>query len=293
MRINFEQLRTFLMVVRFGGVRRASERMHLSQPAVTARIQNLEGTLGVALFHRSAGGMTLTKRGEALLRYAEQYAQLGELIQRDVVDPAGVDFYLRLGVSETIVQSWLPNFIARLRQNFPKLEIEIAVDISHNLREALLNRALDLALLMGPISEFSVDNLELPDVPLAWYGPGDLALAGEEIFSRMPVVTYARNTRPFRELKLELFERYGPGVMLFPSSSLSACFRMVAAGLGVGALPEVLAGEELAAGRIRRFDPGWHPNPLRFTASYLAEPEGLFIKEAARDRPRGGARLFK
>jgi len=76
------------MVVRFGGVRRASERMNLSQPAVTARIQSLEEGLGVKLFDRSTNGMTLTKRGEMLLRYAEQYAQLGELIKRDVADPA-------------------------------------------------------------------------------------------------------------------------------------------------------------------------------------------------------------
>ena len=67
MRVNLEQLRTFLMVVRFGGVRQASRHMNLSQPAVTARIQNLESSLAARLFDRRGGGMTLTKRGETLL----------------------------------------------------------------------------------------------------------------------------------------------------------------------------------------------------------------------------------
>lgn len=272
------------MVVRFGGVRRASEHMHLSQPAVTARIQNLEESLSAKLFDRAGGGMTLTKRGDALMKYAEQYLQLGELIQRDIVDPTGIDLHLRIGVSETIVQSWLPEFVAKLRGEFPQLAIDIAVDISSNLREGLLNRSFDLTILLGPVSEFTVDNVDLPNVPLRWYCAKDAALSDDpaEIFLSNPVVTYARNTRPYRELKSELFNRYGPGISLFPSSSLSAGFRMVAAGLGVAALPASLAEAELKADQVREFDPGWQPNALRFTASYLGDPQSFLVERAAK-----------
>lgn len=281
--INFEQLHSFLMVARFGSVRRAAEHSHISQPAVTARIRNLERSLSVQLFDRATTGMVLTKRGEALLKYAEQYLQLSELIQRDVVDPSGIDLHLRVGVSETIVQSWLPDFVSRLRKKYPNLVIEISVDISVNLRESLLGRSLDLAILMGPVSEYSVDNVELPEFPLRWYCSANLALPDDaaSIFREHPIVTYARSTRPYRELKTELFNRYGPGASFFPSSSLSACFRMVAAGLGVAALPEQLARRDLQAGSIQEFDPGWHPSALRFTASYLGEPHSFLIEKAA------------
>lgn len=272
------------MVVRFGGVRRASEHMHLSQPAVTARIQNLEECLSAKLFDRVGGCMTLTKRGEALMKYAEQYLQLGELIQRDIVDPAGIDLHLRIGVSETIVQSWLPEFVSKLRGEFPNLAIDIAVDISSNLREGLLNRSFDLTILLGPVSEFTVDNVDLPDVPLRWYCAKNAELSDDpaEIFHSNPVVTYARNTRPYRELKSELFNRYGPGISLFPSSSLSAGFRMVASGLGVAALPETLAEAELKADQVREFNPGWQPDALRFTASYLGDPQSFLVEKAAK-----------
>mgnify|MGYP001949218259 CR=1 FL=1 len=227
--------------------------------------------------------MTLTKRGDALMKYAEQYLQLGELIQRDIVDPAGIDLHLRIGVSETIVQSWLPEFVAELRGEFPQLAIDIAVDISSNLREGLLNRSIDLTILLGPVSEFTVDNVDLPDVPLRWYCAKNATLSenSADIFHSNPVVTYARNTRPYRELKSELFNRYGPGISLFPSSSLSAGFRMVASGLGVAALPESLAEAELKAGQVREFDPGWQPNALRFTASYLGDPQSFLVEKAA------------
>ncbi len=283
MQVNFDQLSTFLSVARHGGIRRASEKIHISQPAVTARIRNLEKALNVQLFDRSSTGMTLTKRGEALLKYAEQYLQLGELIQRDVVDTAGLDLRMRVGVSETIVQSWLPQFVSNLRRVYENLEIEISVDISLNLREALLERSLDLAILMGPVSEYSVDNVALPQFPLCWYCAADATLpeSSQHLFLQNPVVTFARNTRPYRELKNELFNRYGTGISFFTSSSLSACIRMVAAGLGIAALPQDLATTYLNDGSVREFDPGWTPAPLTFTASYIGEPHSFLLENAA------------
>ncbi len=282
-RINIEQLKTFLAVVRLGGVRKAATGLNRTQPAVTARIKNLEDTLACSLFQRVPGGMRLTKQGERLTAYAEQFEHLAELVARDIIDPSGVEGHLRLGVSETIAQCWLPEFIYRLHGLYPQLKIEFNVDISVNLRAALLNREIDLAILLGPISDYAVENTELPDFELAWYAaadaPPDLA---EGAYLSRPVLTYARQTRPYRELKEMLFERVGPNLSLFPSSSLSACFRLVAANLGVAVLPRALGREYVAAGKIREFDPGWVPSPLRFSVSRLGEPKSHLIETAAK-----------
>lgn len=281
-RLNLEQLRTFLAVVRFGGIGRAAEALNLTQPAVSARIRNLEAALSGNLFDREAGGLSLTKRGERLLSYARKFEQLSEMVERDVIDPEGLERHLRIGVSETIAQCWLPDLIARLHRHYPRVEIEFNVDISLGLREGLLNREIDLAVLLGPVSEYSVDNIELPEFDLAWYVAADATpQANAADHFRRPVLTYARNTRPYRELRELLFERVGPEVAIFPSSSLSACFRLVEAGLGVAALPRALAVGQLSAGRIVEFDAGWVPSPLRFTASYLAEPKSHLVETAA------------
>lgn len=68
---------------------------------------------------------------------------------------------------------------------------------------------------------------------------------------------------------------------LFPSTSLSACFRLVAAELGVGALPSALAQNHLRSGEIAEFDPGWRPPPLQFTASFLGEPQSFIAERSA------------
>ncbi|SIS78615.1 DNA-binding transcriptional regulator, LysR family [Roseivivax lentus] len=281
-RINLEQLKTFLGVVRLGGVRKAASALNLTQPAVTARIKALEETLAAQLFDRAGGGMRLTKRGELLVTYAEKFEQLTEMVERDVIDPGGVDKRLRLGVSETIAQCWLPDLIAGLHARYPNLEIEFGVDISNDLREALLAQELDLAILLGPISEYSIDNVALPGFEMTWYVSAEAkALPDPAAYLRRPILTYARNTRPFRELRDMLFERVGPDVSLFPSSSLSACFRLVEADLGVAALPRALGRPHVAAGTIREFDPGWTPAPLSFTASYRGSPKSHVVETAA------------
>ena len=78
-----------------------------------------------------------------------------------------------------------------------------------------------------------------------------------------------------------LFERVGPDVAIFPSSSLSACFRLVEADLGVAALPRALGRPYVTAGTIREFDPGWVPRPLSFSASYRGVPKSHVVETAA------------
>ena len=89
-RLNFEQLRTFLTVERIGSVVRAAQILNVTQPAVTARIKNLEAALGAELFERSSTGLKLTKHGELLLAHAERLEHVADKIEQDIVDPAGI-----------------------------------------------------------------------------------------------------------------------------------------------------------------------------------------------------------
>ncbi|MEM8728760.1 MAG: LysR family transcriptional regulator [Pseudomonadota bacterium] len=280
-RLKLEHLQTFLAVARYGTVSRAAEALSLTQPTATSRIKALEDNLGAPVFARTAGGMVLTKRGDMLLRYAEQFEQLSDMVEEHVMDTAGLDRLMRIGVSETIAQSWLPDFIGALHAAYPNLKIEISVDISINLREQLLRREIDLALMLGPVSDFTIDNIMLPAVELVWFKSITHGSAPVDL-RKTPIATYARNTRPFRELRSELFERFGPDITLFPSSSLSSCFRMVEAGLAVGALPKSLGQPLVEAQKLVAFDAGWIPSPLRFSASYIGDPRNHLIETAAK-----------
>jgi len=276
--MTFEQLRTFLWVARLGGFRKASDRLHLSQPAVSTRISNLEDELEAKLFERGPGDLVLTKKGQQLLGYAEQMLFVEEEIKQRVANPAETEGLFRLGASETIAQAWLPSFMQAFSAQYPRVNVDLTVDISLNLRSALLERRLDLAFLMGPVSEYSVKNIALPQFDLHWYKSSQL---GDIDLSEIPIISYASQTRPYRELTSELARRVGPKTRVFSSASLSASLKMIAAGIAVGPHPRVLAVHHLAAKEVEEFDPGFVPPPLEFTASYLAEPRSFLVENSA------------
>ncbi|MEH6633287.1 MAG: LysR family transcriptional regulator [Halopseudomonas aestusnigri] len=284
--MNLTQIKTFLWVVKLGGFRKAAEIHHTSQPAISARISALEDSLGVELFDRSQSGVKLTRKGQNLLEYAEQLISLVDTIQEKIGNSDEFEAVLRIGVSETIVHSWLPRFLASLREFYPRVDVELSVDVSTNLRDALITHSLDLAFLMGPISEYSISNLELPSFPLSWYGTKDIANTlnsndAKTVFSKYPVITFARNTRPYLEIKSELSSQYGSKARIFPSNSLSACLQMVQDGIGIGALPKLLAARLECDGEIVELGLPWHPSALQFTASYVSNSSNWLIKSAA------------
>ena len=276
--MTFDQIKTFLWVARLGGFRRAADRLNLSQPAVSTRIANLEQELRVPLFERGAGDLVLTKHGALLLSYAEQMLFVEEEIKQRVANPSETEGLFRVGASETIAQAWLPDFLQTLSETYPRVNVDLTVDISLNLRAALLDRRLDLALLMGPVSEYSVENVDLPSFDLHWYRA---ASNPQTDLTRIPVISYSSKTRPYRELMSELTRRVGPKLRVYASASLSASLKMIAAGIAVGPYPRALANDLLASGQIVEFDPGFRPAPLTFTASYLSEPRSFLVENSA------------
>ncbi|MEM9584539.1 MAG: LysR family transcriptional regulator [Pseudomonadota bacterium] len=276
--MTFEQLKTFFWVARLGGFHRASEQLNLSQPAISTRIATLEDALGVKLMERTSKGIRLTKPGTSLLGYAEQILFVQEEIVKRVANTSEVEGLFRIGSSETIAQAWLPDFLKAFSKEFPRVNIDLTVDISGNLRNALLQQNVDLAFLMGPVSEFTVENVALPKFHLHWYkstatGPVDLR--------DTPVISYSARTRPYRELMAELTRRIGPNVRVYSSASLSASLQMIAAGIAVGPYPRTLAASLISSGQIEEFDPGFQPNPLEFTASFLGEPRSILAERGA------------
>ena len=288
MNFTLDQLRAFLAVVQTGGVGKAAEALNLTQPAVTARIKTLEEAISAELFDRS-DKMALTRHGALLADYADQFLALTNLVERDVSSATGITRLLRIGASETIVQSWLPNFIQNISNRFPKVTVEIDVDDSLSLRDRLLANGIDLGLMMGPISDYRVENVKLPSFEMCWFRSPDCH--HQSPGAQVPIITFSRSTRPHRELKQRILERYGQGVPFFPSTSLSAGYRMVSMGLGLGAFPLIPAKPYLESGEIIRHELDIKPDPLEFSASFVAGHDAAFNRQAA-DLARETAEAF-
>ncbi|MCC4800052.1 LysR family transcriptional regulator [Enterovibrio norvegicus] len=292
--MNLKRIETFVLVATLRSFRKAAEQQFTTQPAISSRIAGLEKELGVILFDRDASPISLTAKGRELLPYAEKMLISAEQFERRAENNALLSGTLRLGVSESIVHTWLTAFLRCLHDKFPSLDIDVTVDVTSNLRHDLLDRTLDLAFLMGPVSEPSVTNLPLCSYPLAWVASPSIALPDSveslEHLAPWPIITYARNTLPFCEIKEHVAQADVSGVHFFTSSSLSACLRMTADGLGVATLPMAIAAPEIASGRLRIVECNWTPSPLEFTASFMRAPLNGAAQEAAKLATKVAAR---
>ncbi|MFH6785577.1 MULTISPECIES: LysR family transcriptional regulator [Methylobacterium] len=266
--------------------RKAAERMHTSQPAVSQRIAALEQEFGVTLFERRARSVVLTAKGRDLLAYAERFLRLRTEMMQVVAGPGSVRGVLRLGVSETIVHTWLMRFIARMNESYPGVTVDIAVDISPTMRDALLDRDLDLAFLVGPITMPNLVNLPLCRVSLAWIaaphldlGPGEVSL---ERLLRHPLITYPKNTNPYVSLREMLAQSNLPPPRLHSNASLSTIVRMVREGIGIGVIPPEVVRQDLEAGSLRVVAPAPALPDIGFTATYASTPDCGLAAAAAR-----------
>src|ERR1700687_874671 len=115
--MELSQVETFMAVATFGGFHRAADALHISQPAVSARIKALEQSLGASLFARSRSGLTLSEAGRILRPYAEELLHTASLAAQAVHDlkPASAG-PLQIAAAHSISVYFLPDFLKRFQR---------------------------------------------------------------------------------------------------------------------------------------------------------------------------------
>lgn len=148
--MDIDLARTFTEIARSGSFVAAAERLHLTQTAVTARIQNLEGQLGCRLFVRNRAGARLTADGEHFLGYASQLVQTWDAARRDLPLPDGFRNLLNLGGEVSLCNPLLLNWMRRLREAIPGHAVRVEIGQGADLLKQLEQGALDAALVYQP-----------------------------------------------------------------------------------------------------------------------------------------------
>ena len=275
--IDLRSLEVFYWGVQLGGFRRAAAKLNTTQPAVSSRIAALEVALGGQLLDRGRRRTPLlTPRGAEVLAYAERLLALHGELADAMAAPGGLQGTVRLGVSETIVHTWLSHLIRRLHDVYPNLAVDIQVDISPSLRTFLLAGEIDAAFLLEAVAAPRVRSLALCEYPLAWVARPGLLRPGRPLslhdLARWPIITYARGTAPHAELA-GLFSQPGlPRPRLFANSSLASIVRMAIDGIGIGVIAPAAITRELAAGDLQVLDAEPALQPLAFFACWTETP---------------------
>jgi DNA-binding transcriptional LysR family regulator len=261
------QIEGFLEVARRRHLSRAAAALFITQPALTARIANLEAELGEALFVRTRHGMTLTDAGRAFRPHAERALEALQEGADSVVSVAhGGSGELAIGGAPAVSTYVLPWVLARYAEAYPGIRLivrtghseeiaalvdsgDVQVGLIRELRDPRLSHLAlyedGLVLVADPHHPLVAD----PVHPLAAREPLSLARIGET-----RLILFDR-TSSYYELTSAIFRAAGvspQGVMEL--DNIDAAKKMVERRLGVALLPATAVADELASGALRRVE---------------------------------------
>ncbi|ACL62845.1 LysR family transcriptional regulator [Methylobacterium nodulans] len=251
--LNWNLLRTFLVIVEERSITKAAERLHLRQPTVTASLQKLEETLGTQLILRDSRRFVLTSRGEALRKECVEIHQhverIGERLSTDEDDLSGL---VRMLIVTEVMLPTLDRALGLMHRRHPSVTLSIDVANSQEIARAVAQRTVPfgLCLLPKPLAALECRMLMREEF-------GIYCGRTHPLFERQDVTLEDLRAEPFvaftcgqpggaLEPMVALRDGAGLGARTAGvSSHLGEVARMIAAGIGIGILP-VTAAERMA-----------------------------------------------
>ncbi|HVK89827.1 MAG TPA: LysR family transcriptional regulator [Mycoplana sp.] len=167
--LELDILRTFVAIAETGNFTTAAETVHRTPSAVSMQIKKLEELLGCTLFRRDARSVVLTHHGEVLLSYARRLIALSnEAVSRFMMPE--MNGVVRLGAPDDVGELILPEVLRRFAETFPSIAVNVSIETSSNLRRAVADGRLDLAIFNAPDSAAPVPGELLMREQLVWAG---------------------------------------------------------------------------------------------------------------------------
>lgn len=265
-------------------VTRAAEALHMTQPAVTLAIREMEGYYGVKLFERIGRRLRITEAGVRLRESGGHIIELFDRMEKGLRnwDALGV---LRVGASLTIGSQLMPGYVKAFRQQYPDMEVQVTVATSSQLEQKILDNTLDFALMEGVVHTPSIvaeaymeDRLAVLCPTDGPFRPGQVL--SQEVFRAQPLLLreHGSGTR-------ETFERAvgQAGFSVTPTweaMSNRALLNAVIGGLGICVLSARIAAGDVARGRVVEVT----VEGLDFTRHFrIIHHRDKFLTPAARD----------
>lgn len=264
--MELSQLRTFQLVAERRSFSKAAAILHLTQPAVTQQIKNLETELGETLFDRSGRLPALTQAGEVLLTYTQQILNLAGTAAETVRQFSRTRGRLTIGAGTTNTIFRLPQILQTYRRSYPQVEIRIRNGDSELISRLVYENSVDLGLITTINPDLHLHSIPLFEDRILLVAPAGhpqslspAELAGESLI-------LFRSGSGFRRFLEDYFlaSRFKPQVIM-ELESIEAIIRMVASGLGLAFLPEVAVHGELNRGELVRVKIESWPKLVRHT----------------------------
>ncbi|MFK0275391.1 LysR substrate-binding domain-containing protein [Ensifer sp. NPDC090286] len=266
--LTLRQMRYFEALASARHFGKAAELVHVSQPALSAQIMEMENHLGVKLVERSRSGVFLTRKGEEVL--ARTRAILAEVDQLELsarTSSGTLEGRIRIGVIPTLAPYLVPRLVPHLRQVYPAIEIELKESVTSRLVADLGEGLLDAVVAALPIETDGLSTKPL------FSDRFFMAMADDERNILMSPLTedqvdveqllLLEEGHCLRDQALAVCSTAGKRRLVsFGATSMTTLLQMVANGMGMTLIPEIAIATEAARNSIR-IVPFAAPEPAR------------------------------
>ena len=264
-RLAIYHFETLLWIDRLGTYRAAAERLNTTQPAISARVREIEDQLGVALFRREGRQMVLTTRGRDLVRDIEPLWAGFERVLTRASNFTEISGVVRVGAGEIAAAGCLPGFVSDIERELPGVTLEVALDLTARMVQHLMAGRNDLAFLAGPVALPGVRTAPIGAVALVFAASAATARALETGAGTEAIPIWA--LPPGSPLNAVTHECLA-SAQLTPHASAQLTPRAIAtcdnvrtlidivlAGGGAAVMPETMVRAQLAAGTLVEITP--------------------------------------
>ena len=258
--MNTRFLETFVILAQLRSFRATAQALHATPAAISLRIKTLEEELQTELIDRNSKDFRLTANAEYLLGHAKAVVDATRRLQAAAHKDSAVRGRLRLGVIESVVHSWLAQYIRELNALYPEIEVDLAVDMSNVLERRLRARELDLVIQVEGVESSDIVSEALAVYPLHWIARKGLLDPRKEGLNQrllqLPILTFGRGTAPHRMLE-EIVSKMANLAMvpleqtrITCSPSVAAIVQLMKDGYGVAAIPSLFVAGLLDSGEF-------------------------------------------
>ena len=257
------RLQVFHTVARLLSFTKAAEELHMTQPAVTFQVRQLEEQFNTRLFDRTHNRISLTEAGQRVYEFADRIFELYAEMENAVRDMTGeISGMLVIGASTTIAEYMLPSLLGDFKKQYPDINVHLKVSNSDGIVSMVENNDIDLGVVEAPVMNKNLVVEECRKDRLVAIVPPQHALASLETVAIKDLLENAYIAREEGSGTREVIQEYLTDLGMQASDvhismelgSPEAIKGAVEAGMGVSIVSEVTIHKELQLGSLVALD---------------------------------------
>jgi len=288
--LTIKQLQAFYWVARLGTLSRAAEKLHVTQSAMTKRMQEAQAAAARPLFERKGRNSQLTQFGrelqaecDTLFESLRAFDELKKLEHQPVR-------LLRVGLTEMVALTWFADFLRRMKRVYPLITVQPEIDLSLILQDKVEQGRLDLSIVPDVRTSDTLVQVGVGEVQFGWFAAPGVFASGAvhslQALATQPVIEQSENSIITAACG-RLWESAGVWPeRIYGGNSVKALAGLISAGVGISCLPIALFKNEVRAGTLDLIRTASPAPSISYSCCFLKNADatlGHRVSEVARE----------